>query len=759
MPSSASRPPEPLPPDTAGRLSEFAKACKAATRVVSMYPPSHPTIQGALSRLTEAGRQAVYYGPLPITVLPDRLLVGGRGFAKPDPAAAELAALLHLQMIGEVTLLSTLEPDEWHAFLMLLAKSPEDARAIGGVAAAWAANGNKSITVKEIDYAEVLRERAGSGESASWDRIMATLSAEQEESANLEPGMAGMLEVAKDSQRLAQFAAKLQARGRASGDDSIQQRKSLRELMHGLANYAAERQPGELDAVLDRMAGAAAQMSPDMLLTLITDPPPLQPPGSTAPRMDLGGELQARLTDEMLTKFLVENVVKDRGASNRLAAAFQTLVPDPERQQSILAAATEQAQAMFGDDPQFDSVWNSSTQMLTTYSDSQFVSEDYARELTSARTMALEVDKIGDDPPARIRAWVSTVSDEEVRGLDQRLLLDLLTIDARPEAWAGVLDLTVGSIEQLVLVGDLMLAAQLVDAVVAASKRTDAPNAASAAAGVTRLVDGALVRHLALFLRQATDGEVGIAAQICSTIGPDLVEPLADALAAEDNARTVRRLRDILIGFGSAARQYADELRTSPNPAVRRAAVDLLRALGGEAALPDLRNLLDDGDPQVQREALRAIVQIGTDEAFQALEHALKTGQPHTREAILQALGSLRDERAAPLFVHLLTHTGYAGALEGDYIANLESLGRVANDERSVAALKDILYRGEWYAPGRTTRIRTAAARALRAISLPSAARTLSEAADGGSRGVKRAVKTVLAEPAPMRSAARRTQA
>jgi hypothetical protein len=395
-----------------------------------------------------------------------------------------------------------------------------------------------------------------------------------------------------------------------------------------------------------------------MLLTLITDPPPLQPPGSTAPHMDLGGELQARLTDEMLTKFLVENVVKDRGASNRLAAAFQTLVPDPERQQSILAAATEQAQAMFGDDPQFDSVWNSSTQMLTTYSDSQFVSEDYARELTSARTMALEVDKIGDDPPVRIRAWVSTVSDEEVRGLDQRLLLDLLTIDARPEAWAGVLDLAVGSIEQLVLVGDLMLAAQLVDAVVAASKRTDAPNAASAAAGVTRLVDGALVRHLALFLRQATDGEVGIAAQICSTIGPDLVEPLADALAAEDNARTVRRLRDILIGFGSAARQYADELRTSPNPAVRRAAVDLLRALGGEAALPDLRNLLDDGDPQVQREALRAIVQIGTDEAFQALEHALKTGQPHTREAILQALGSLRDERAAPLFVHLLTHTG-----------------------------------------------------------------------------------------------------
>ena len=748
---------EPLSPDTAARLAEFAKACKAATRVVSMYPASHPTILAALSRITEAGRQAVANGPLAITVLPDALLVEGCGFAKPESAATELAALLHQQLIGELTLIGTLENTEWHTFLTLLAKSPEDARAIGGITKAWEAAGKHSIALKEIDYTEVLRERAGSGESASWDRILATMNEGGGSGGGGQTGMAGMLEMAKDSERLAQFAERLQAHGRASGDGSIQQRKSLLELMHGLANYAAERQPADLDSVLDKMAGAAAQMSPDMLLTLITDPPPLQPQGTSAPRMDLGGELQARLTDEMLTKFLVENVVKDRGASNRLAAAFQTLVPDAERQRAILAAAGEQAAALFGQDPQFENVWSSSTEMLMSYSDAEYVSDDYARELTSARTMAVDVDTIGDDPPARIRAWVSTVSGEEVRALDQRLLLDLLTIEARPDAWAGVLDLAVHSIEQLVLVGDLALAAQLVDAVVGVSRQEASPFAQTAAGGITRLVDGSLVRHLTLFLRQATDTEVGLATQICRTIGPALVEPLADALAAEDNARTVRRLRDILIGFGTAARQYADELRTSPNPAVRRAAVDLLRALGGEAALPDLRGLLDDGDAQVQREALRAIVQIGTQEAYQALEQALKSGKPHTREAIMQALGSLRDERASPLFVHILTHTGHTGPLETVYVSAIESLGRIAADERSVSTLKDILHRGEWYAPGRTARIRAAAARALRGIGLPSAERVLTDAADTGSRGVKRVVKAALAEPAPMR-APRRTQ-
>ena len=757
--SQPTPPPDPLAPDVAARLAEFARACKAATRIVSLYPESHPSIQFALSRIVEAGRQAVTNGPFAITVLPDGLLVGGRGLAKPDPAATELAALLHLQLIGEITLMDTLGAGEWHTFLSLLAKTPEDARAMGGVAKAWDASGTKAIALKEIDYAEVLRERAGSGESASWDRILATLSEEQGEGGVPgQPAMASMLEMANDPGRLVQFAEKLQEQGRAAGDDSIQQRKSLLELMHGLANYAAERKPEELDAVLNKMAGAAAQMSPDMLLTLITDPPPLASSGGGGQRMDLGGELQSRLTDEMLAKFLVDNVVKDAGASSRLAAAFQTLVPDRDRQQSILAAATEQAAAMFGRDSEFQKVWSSSTEILTSYSDSQFVSEDYARELSLARSQAVDVEKIGDDPPNRIRAWVSTVSDDEIRALDQHLLLDLLTIEARPEAWAGVLDVAVSSIEQLVLVGDMTLASQLVDCIVGVARQESSPFAAHAAAGVTRLVDGSLVRHLVLFLRQATDNEVGLAKQMCKTVGPALVEPLADALAAEDNPRTVRRLRDILIGFGPAARQYADELRSSPNPAVRRAAVDLLRALGGEAALPDLRGLLDDADPQVQREALRAIVQIGTNEAYEALEQALKSGQPHTREAILQALGALRDERAAPLFVYILTHSGYKGSLETVYISSIESLGRVASDERSVSTLTEILHRGEWYAPNRTARIRAAAARALRAIGTASAERTLNEAVSGGAGGVKRAARAALAEPAPPRTAMRRAK-
>src|SRR5688572_1861287 len=256
---------EPLSPDVAARLAEFAKACKAATRIVSMYPPTHPAIQAALARISEASQQATYNGPFTITVLPDTLLVGGRGFAKPEQSATELAVLLHQQLIIEMTLFDRLDNDAWHAFLTLLAKSPEDARAVGGVAKAWEETGNKAIQLSEIDYAEVLRERAGGGDSATWDRILAALKEEKKERSGDGDGETGgggggggdsmqnMLAITGDPQRLAQFAQRLQDLGKASGDDSLQQRKSLLEMMHGLANFAAERKPEELDKVLDSM--------------------------------------------------------------------------------------------------------------------------------------------------------------------------------------------------------------------------------------------------------------------------------------------------------------------------------------------------------------------------------------------------------------------------------------------------------------------------------------------------------------------------
>ena len=124
---------------------------------------------------------------------------------------------------------------------------------------------------------------------------------------------------------------------------------------------------------------------------------------------------------------------------------------------------------------------------------------------------------------------------------------------------------------------------------------------------------------------------------------------------------------------------------------------------------------------------------------------------PANGYAIMQALGAFRDEKAAPLFIYILENSGHRGTHEGVYTQTIESLGKVAVDEQSVSTLKDILYRGEWWARARTARLRAAAARALRSMGTASADRTLEEAAASAPAGVRKIAKAALAEPAPPR--------
>jgi HEAT repeat protein len=238
--------------------------------------------------------------------------------------------------------------------------------------------------------------------------------------------------------------------------------------------------------------------------------------------------------------------------------------------------------------------------------------------------------------------------------------------------------------------------------------------------------------------------------RVCHTIGPSVVRPLAITLAAEENARAIRRLRELLLAFGAAGRQSVEQLKHSPNPAVRRTAIDLLRVFGGSEALPELASMLDDADPQVQRESIRAIVQIGTVQAFAVLEHALGNGSA-SRDTILQQLIGLRDDKAVPLLCYVLNHTSPSGTMATVHAQIIEALGSLTAHPESTRTLRAILYRSEWWAPFRTAALRRAAASALRQIARPETLAILEEAAAQGSRRVRAAARRHL--PSSVREA------
>ena len=48
-----------LDSDSTAKLTDFARACKAAARAVTLYPSSHPAIRLSLGRLVDAASREI----------------------------------------------------------------------------------------------------------------------------------------------------------------------------------------------------------------------------------------------------------------------------------------------------------------------------------------------------------------------------------------------------------------------------------------------------------------------------------------------------------------------------------------------------------------------------------------------------------------------------------------------------------------------------------------------------------------------------
>jgi hypothetical protein len=716
-----------MSPEQALSLAEFARAAKSAARAVTLYPGTHPAIQASLGRVVSTSAKLAAAGDVTLTVHPDRLVIDGRAATKPDVAIGELADLLHGRMIGTLRIEREAEAADWLAFLLMLSKNPEELIAEGGISKVWQMTGRAHFEIKEIDYAEVLRERAG-GDTAEWDRIIANCL--QGDSVDLdEATVMALLEVAGDPARFGEFLSRLQDTGGAETKVGARAAALLR-IIRGLVDHVTRNTPEGLDTMLRNVAQATSKLTPDMMLAMLSQRDQGTGEG------EMVGQIVDRMNDRTIASFVAGNIVAERGATGRLAQAFEALVPDVERRGEVLDAAREEvAQSALAEESGFDELWQNAANMLMNYSDKPYVSAEYARELSEARAQAIEVDRVSDDPPERIQAWLGSVAEESVRQLDLLLLTDLLRLEPEPASWRAIADVATTEIERLALLGDARRAHHLLEAIAREQgPEGREPLKGPAASSMERLTAGPLVRHIVLQLRKVEDKEVEPFTAICHTLGPAVVRPLAEALASEENKRAVRRLRELLVSFGAAGRSSVEQLKTSRNPAVRRTAIDLLRVFGGREALPELASMLDDADPQVQRDSIRAIVQIATDEAYAVLERAL---QGKSRDTILEQLISLREDKAIPLLCYVLNHTQPRGRMVNAHLGIIDALGSLSADAKSTETLKKVLYSGSFWTPFRTAALRQAAATALRRVGGPEAAAVLEEAAATGPRGVR----------------------
>jgi hypothetical protein len=723
-----------LAPDATAKFAEFARACKAAARAVALYPGAHPAIGASLTRLVQATARLAETGPFTLQVRANSLLLNGAMPQRPDPAIAELAEVLYRHVIGAITVNAGADASSWRTLLLLLARTPEDVRSDGGIARLWATAGGPSLDIVEIDYAEVLREKQG--DAATIDQIIAAALAGPQAQLD-DTALQALLAIIGQPEKFQQLLAQLEAATAPGGMEA--KTAAFLNLVRNLTEHLAKTNPEQLDSVLKQMGEVAAGFSLDGIVTMLAQ---RERPTAMAGTIDVVSAMAERMSDESVAHVVAESVIAERGATGRLAHAFQALAPEQDRQRQLLALAEQEVAASdLGREASFTELWQNVEGMLTSYSDEAYVSSEYGRELTSARDRAVDVERVSDDPPERMAAWLGTVTDTALRNLDQLLLVDLLTIEEDPSRWRDVAQTVVSHADDLVRVGHFDQAWLLAEAVAerSASRPDRQPHARTALEQFGR---GSMLKHAGAQLRGTSDEGYERFKRICHAAGTAIIAPLAEALSSEQDARARRRLRDILLGFGAQGRESVQQLMSAPNWEVRRTAAFLLREFGGTEGLKELVPLLTDTEPLVQREAVQGLIMNGSEEASAILLRALTTATGRTRETLATELLATKDERAAPLYCHLVKHMK-RNALPKIYTAAVEALGTSKIPE-AVDALKIALQHGELWAPMRTRRVRAAAATSLRTIGTPQALDALREASQHGPRGARSAARAQL---------------
>ncbi len=725
------------------RIVDLARACKAAQRAVLLYPPSHPAIAATLARIVHTTSASALGGPTRITILPEDIRIDGRKLAKDDEAVSAFARLLHEHLVGEILIHPGGDKDAWLAFLRLLGRPPEELRAEGGIGRVWTTMAGRHVELREIDYSEVLREREGSLGS-EWDDIITnclegTITLELDDEA-----ISALAGLAADTDKLAELMKTIDAR--ATGGIGAKSAAIVR-MIRSVVTSVSAKLPDMVETTLQNLAAAVGQLTPELLVGLLTADAVAAQGGQDR----VMGVVVSHMPDQAIAGFVSRSVIAEGSPTDRLAQAFQALVNETTHRERVLSLAKQDVAASpLGRTAEFDGMWaNVAQKLLTSYSDKPFISEPYARELSTARAHAIDVEKVSDDPPERISAWLTTISTTALRSLDIALLLDLLQLEEDDERWGELMAPVVHTLEDLLLVGDFDSAAGLVDVIArAASGKDTKERRQHSLIAIDMIVAGPMMQHMVIHLATVEDAQFERIKGMCLALGEVLVRPLAETLAAEQRSRTRERLTDILLGFGASAQRTIERLKNSPNAVVRRTAIQLMRQFGGTDALPDLTELLDDNEPQVQREAVRAILNIGTDKAFQVLQQALASGSEQSRNAIMQSVGNVRDERATPLVAYILRNVDHR-RLTSVYLRAIEQLGAL-RDPEAVAPLAEAFRRpGEWWAPRRTSALRLAAAAALARIGTPDAFAVLEDAVANGPRGLRNAARPHLRKRRP----------
>ena len=224
----------------------------------------------------------------------------------------------------------------------------------------------------------MLRERAGA-DGAAWDRIIEFCLQGDSDGSIDERALEAVIGALDSAERFGELIEAHPVGIRPAVPASGRGAAALLGLIQKAIETLKERRQTDHGPLLQTIADSAAHMTPDMMLAFLQQARQQTDTGEPP----LAAAIVERMGDGTIATFVSGSVVAERGATERLALAFEALVPDTDRKERLLDLARANAeQTPLGSDSGFEDLWKGATDMLMSYSDKSFVSEEYGRELS-----------------------------------------------------------------------------------------------------------------------------------------------------------------------------------------------------------------------------------------------------------------------------------------------------------------------------------------------------------------------------------------
>ena len=717
----------------------LARAITIGLRSWGFYPPEHPAVGLAVDRFRAIATEATLGGLLQLAVTPKAILLDGIELEAPDLSVTECAALLHDRDILQLTFVTAPSDTTIRGLLGILSLDRATRRARGGPSALWAAEGDTSVLLEQIDYQEILERDFDEGAArrdATWKTIVRSII------------MGRKIFSAEEQQRLLEISRDVNAIGELGQDCKepyctadgspllTTQAATILAVYRHIAKTVSALEPERAQEVMQSITLATASLEPGMAFEL------LKQDESKDDSLQIVTALKQSFDDQQVAMLLARAMATPGHPTNRLAQVLDTLAPDEARKRRVLKLAEKLiSERDFGSKRPIDDIRQSLDELLLKYDEKEYVSADYRGSMDNAGARAAEIAARG--LPPEMTEWLATLGHENVRRLSAQLLVDLLRNETSADRMSETARDMAAFVEDLLLAGAFSEGVPVVAALSEAARGKLSPDACRTA--IDSIGGSPAFRETAGALGEQSAAELAAFTKLANAIGAAAVSGLLSAYQRDDGGGAAERASAIIVGLGTKAIPRLVPAVDDPRWFVQREVARLLGQLGTPAAIPPLQTLLRRSDLRVMQAAVSSLAKIDDPAAARALHTVLKATAGQARTAVIEALVGLKDARVVPMLARILQDSD---PFSDDHPLVLDTLGALATirDDRALPQITSLARQRRWLSWGKTTSLRTAALRTLVRLSTPKSQQAFDDLATHGDFFLRRLAKSAATD-------------